>query len=69
MDSLKATIKLGAIEYDYEIIKDKNTFVVKLQGKKVAVIQHDESWIQTSGNPLPDGVFEQILYNIETYYE
>lgn len=68
MDSVKVTIKVGQFEYDYEIIKNTDSYTIKQQGKKVAEIECHDEWVQVSGTHLPDGVIEEIIHAIEANY-
>ena len=68
MDSIKVTVKTGQLEYDYEIIKNMDSYTVMQQGKQVAEIQCHDDWEQISGVHLPDGVIEEIIHAIEANY-
>lgn len=68
MDSIKVTVKKGQLEYDYEIIKNADNYIITQQGKKVAEIECRDEWTQISGEHLPEGVIEEIIHAIEANY-
>ncbi|MCC8423815.1 hypothetical protein [Mucilaginibacter sp. UR6-11] len=68
MDKVMVTIKTGQLEYDYEIIKNTDTYVIMEQGKQVAEIECKDEWMQLSGAHLPDGCFVEIIHAIEANY-
>jgi hypothetical protein len=68
MDNVMVTVKMGQLEYDYEIVKNKETYTILEQGKQVAEIGCDDAWSQISGEHLPDGCIEQIIQAIEINY-
>lgn len=53
------------MEYDYEIISNKDDYTVMHQGKPVAAIECHDDWEQVSGAKLPDGAFEEIIHAID----
>jgi hypothetical protein len=65
MDPIKVTVKAGQMEYDYDITKNKDNYIVSQQGKQVAEIECQDTWMQVSGANLPDGAFEEIIHAID----
>jgi len=53
---------------EFKVIPNEGHFAVELEGKFVAMIEHLEDWEQTSGDELPDDVFEKITIAIENSY-
>lgn len=68
MDVIKLTVKNGQMEYDYEIVKNTDNYVIMQQGKEVAVIECHDEWVQVSGVHLPDGAIVEIIHAIEANY-
>ncbi|MDB5031123.1 hypothetical protein [Mucilaginibacter sp.] len=68
MDDVKVTVKVGQLEYDYDIIKNTDNYTIMQQGKQIAVIEYRDEWVQISGKHLPDGAIEEIIHAIEVNY-
>ncbi|MDB4924638.1 hypothetical protein [Mucilaginibacter sp.] len=68
MDVVKVTVKVGQLEYDYDIIKNTDNYTITQQNKQVAVIEYRDEWVQISGKHLPDGAIEEIIHAIEVNY-
>jgi hypothetical protein len=68
MDKVKVTVKTGQVEYDYEIVKNADSYTILQQDKQVAEIECQDEWVQVSGEHLPDGCIEEIIHSIEANY-
>ncbi|HEY0244666.1 MAG TPA: hypothetical protein VGC01_03810 [Mucilaginibacter sp.] len=49
----------------FEVIPDGNNYRLARDGKIIAELNHDDSWQQTGGEPLPQGVLESIYQEID----
>jgi hypothetical protein len=52
----------------FEVIPIEGYFVIAFDGEFIAKIQHNEEWVQTSGDPLNEDVFVTIKQAIEDKY-
>lgn len=52
----------------FEVIPIEDYFVIAFDGEFIAKIQHNEDWVQTSGDPLDQDVFVTIKQAIEDKY-
>jgi hypothetical protein len=53
----------------FEVIPIENYFVIAFNGKFIAKIEHNDDWVQTSGDPLDADVFVTIKQAIENRYD
>jgi hypothetical protein len=53
----------------FEVIPIENYFVTAFNGKFITKIEHNDDWVQTSGDPLDADVFVTIKQAIENKYD
>lgn len=51
------------------VIENEGHFGIEVDGKLLAVVQHNEEWEQVSGEPLPKPVLAELVDAIENYYD
>lgn len=59
---------INGVEHDFRVTMAEHTYEVERDGKLVAELQHNEVWVQLSGEPLSEEVKDAICDKIESHF-